>query len=193
MSTSRGPQRSRTVCRRSRPPPGSREARLATTFTRRAWFQPTTACRRVSPSWSGGAPAALDLAVTSPQRLDVLSHSSQHVGAAAAAYEAFKRNHLNTAAECASQGLSFIPMIAEPSGGWGPSGICTLKAFARAAAIHSTSGAEPSAILAERLQRLCAAIRRASARAILRRSVVPESNFTNPRQAALAVLSSAPG
>ena len=78
-------------------------------------------------------------------------------------------------------------MVAEPSGGWGPFGACTLKALSKAAATRSTSGAEPSAILAEHRQRLCAAIRRASARAILRREIGP-APLRCPRQAALAVL-----
>jgi len=141
------------------------------------------------PSWSGGAPAALDLAITSPQRLDVLRQASLRKGAAAEAYEVYKRNYLDTSAVCTSQGLSFIPMVAEPSGGWGPSGFCTLKALARAAAARSPTGAEPSAILAERLQRLCGAIRRATARAVLRREAAVEtSSARGARSAALALL-----
>jgi len=139
------------------------------------------------PSWSNGAPAALDLAVTSPQRQDILRQASLRGAAAAEAYECYKRQYLDTAADCQSQGLAFIPMVAEPSGGWGPSGACTLKALSKAAAARSPTGAEPSAILAERLQRLCAAIRRASARAILRRDGDSEP-LRCPRQAALAVL-----
>ena len=139
------------------------------------------------PSWKNGAPAAFDLAVMSPQRQDILSRASLHCAAAAEACESYKREYLGTAADCQSQGLSFIPMVAEPSGGWGPSGACTLKALSKAAAVRSTSGAEPSAVLAEHLQRLCAAIRRASARAILRRDGGAESSSC-PRQAALAVL-----
>ena len=141
------------------------------------------------PSWTGGAPAALDLAVTSPQRQDILSQATLRCGAAAEAYEMYKRAYKDTAADCASQGLSFIPMVAEPSGGWGPSACCTLKALARAAAARSHSGAEPSAVLAEHQQRLCTVIRRATARAVLRREVTADPARC-PQQAALAVLAS---
>ena len=50
------------------------------------------------PTWSGGTPAAIDLAVTSPQRLDVLSQASLRMGAVAEAYETHKRKYLDTAA-----------------------------------------------------------------------------------------------
>ena len=89
------------------------------------------------------------------------------LGSAAAAYEAFKREHLNTAADCQAQGIAFITMIAEPSGGWGKSAICTLKAISRAAATRSDRS--PDYILSEQLQLLSAGIRLAKARAVLRR------------------------
>ena len=138
------------------------------------------------PTWKGSA-AALDLAVTSPHRLDALPLACQAPGAAARAYEITKRGHLDTAAECNRQGFAFIPMIAETSGGWGPSGVCAIKALSRAAAHRS--GAEPSAFLAARLQRLSNVIRRASARAILRRSPAAEPQDTG-RQRAREVLAS---
>ena len=119
------------------------------------------------PSWQGGVPAALGLAITSPQRLDVIREASTQVGAAAAAYEAFKRSHLNTAADCQAQGMAFIPMIAEPSGGWGASAICTLKAISLAAATRSDRTSD--SIMSEQLQLLSASIRRSKARAVLRR------------------------
>ena len=143
------------------------------------------------PSWTDGSPAALDLAITSPQRQDILGQAALRCAAAAEAYEVYKREYKGTAADCRSQGISFIPMVAEPSGGWGPSAVCTLKALARAAATRSHSGAGPSAILAEHLQQLCTAIRRASARAILRREVAAEPARCH-RQAALAVLGQMP-
>ena len=44
-------------------------------------FAPETNRRRPAevyiPSWTGGAPAAFDLAVTSPQRQDILALASQ--------------------------------------------------------------------------------------------------------------------
>ena len=89
------------------------------------------------------------------------------LGSAAAAHEAFKQEHFNTAADCQAQGIAFIPTIAEPSGGWGKSAICTLKAISRAAAARSDRS--PDHILSEQLQLLSAGIRHAKARAVLRR------------------------
>ena len=115
------------------------------------------------PSW----PAALDLAITSPHRLDAPPEAVNTPGAAAAAYERHKRSYLNTADDCAAQGFQFRPIVGEPSGGWGPSALCTLKAFAKAqaAVTHSDAGS----ILALELQHLCTAVRRANARAVLSR------------------------
>ena len=60
------------------------------------------------PSWQGGQAAALDVAITSPQRLDVRTEASTRIGAAAAAYEVFKREYLGTAADCQSHGIAFM-------------------------------------------------------------------------------------
>jgi hypothetical protein len=89
------------------------------------------------------------------------------VTAAVADYERTKREHLQTATACRAQGLLFIPVVAEPSGGWGPSGLAALKHIAK---VSEGSGARaPGTALREFLQQLCVAIRRADARAVLRR------------------------
>jgi hypothetical protein len=119
------------------------------------------------PSWTGGLPAALDLAITSPHRADAPPEAITKAGATAQAYERTKRNHLNTEADCSAQGIAFIPIVGEPSGGWGPSAMCTLKAIARSQA--ASNGQEEKCILSKELQHLCTAIRRANARAVLRR------------------------
>ena len=108
------------------------------------------------------------------------------LGSAAAAYEAFKREHLNTAADCQAQGIAFIPMIAEPSGGWGKSAICTLKAISRAAATRSDRS--PDYILSEQLQLLSVGIRRAKARAVLRRDTGVDRLVPSALASAAAVL-----
>ena len=54
------------------------------------------------------------------------------IGAAAEAYERQKRSYLNTAEDCATQGFQFRTIVGEPSGGWGPSAMCTFKAIAKA-------------------------------------------------------------
>ena len=43
-----------------------------------------------------------------------------------------KRSYLYIAEDCATQGLQFRPIVGEPSGGWGPSAMCTFKAIAKA-------------------------------------------------------------
>ena len=138
------------------------------------------------PSWQGGQAAAFDVAITSPQRLDILPEASTRMGAAAAAYEVFKRDFLGTGADCQSHGIAFIPMIAETSGGWGVSGICTLKALARTVAAQTNQ--TPQRVLSEQLQFLGTAIRRANARAVLRRDVAPVNLGTSAVASAAAVL-----
>ena len=76
-------------------------------------------------------------------------------------------SYLNTAGDCADQGIIFLPMVGEPSGGWGPSAICAFKALARAQA--ACSGQTRATVLAAELQHLCTVVRRANARAVLRR------------------------
>ena len=84
------------------------------------------------PTWAHGAPAALDLAVVSPQRQDVMAQAAGAAGVAASLYEAHKRAYLNTEAECAEQGVTFVPLVAETTGGWGPEGLKTLRLLAKA-------------------------------------------------------------
>ena len=130
--------------------------------------QPGAARRRPAdvyiPSWS----AALDLAITSPQRLDAPPEATSSAGAAAEAYERYKREYLHTANDCEAQGHQFRPIVGEPSGGWGPSAMCTFKAIAKARSAGSQE--EASSSLAAELQHLCTAVRRANARAVLSRS-----------------------
>ena len=64
-------------------------------------------------------------------------------------------------------------MVAEPSGGWGPSGLCTLKAPARAEAL--VNGVDQAVVCAGYLQRLCTAIRKSNARALLHRTVAEDA------------------
>ena len=59
-----------------------------------------------------GSPAALDFAVTDPQRQEASA------GAAAAAYATHKAAYLNTAEHCRQNGIVFLPMVAETMGAW---------------------------------------------------------------------------
>ena len=138
------------------------------------------------PAWDNGAPAAFDLAITSPQRQDVLAQAANTVGSAAASYEITKIQHLNTAAECQRQGVLFVPVVAETSGGWGLSGMQVLRRIAKSTA-HLT-GQDPDLVLGQHLQVLCVAIRSANARAVLRRGCEPEGVGGNAQAAAASVL-----
>ena len=74
----------------------------------------------MAPNWGLLGPAAFDLAVTSGL------HPSSHASVAADAsrpaedYEARKRTHLQTQQLCVSEGLQFVPLVVEASGGWAP-------------------------------------------------------------------------
>ncbi|CAJ1356341.1 unnamed protein product, partial [Effrenium voratum] len=72
-------------------------------------------------NWGIHGPAALDLAVTCGLRPGQLPQAAAAEGAWAVGpatdYEARKRAHLNTAQLCAEQGLQFLPIVAEGSGG----------------------------------------------------------------------------
>ena len=94
--------------------------------------------------------------------------ASLEAGAAAKRYEEYKKTYLDTQQQCAAQGVTFVPMVAERSGGWGPVGLKTLGKVAKTAAARS--GAEPGLLLTQYLEGLCVTIRRASARAVLKRS-----------------------
>ena len=120
------------------------------------------------PSWSHGVPAALDFAVTSPQRQDIMGQAARETGAAAAAYEQWKRDFLNTDIECTQQGVCFVPVVAESTGGWGAEGVKTLRQLAKAAG--GRSGRAPQGAFTELLQSLCVIIRGAKARAVLKRA-----------------------
>jgi hypothetical protein len=128
------------------------------------------------PSWDGGVPAAFDLAITSPHRAPILREAARSGGAAANQYEITKKLHLNTENLCRDQGISFIPLVAETSGGWGPSGLKTITKLAKRMSLTSEQPA--SLMVSQLLESLCTAIRRANARAVLKRSRVQCESFS---------------
>ena len=87
---------------------------------------------------------------------------------AAVAYEQTKRAHLGTAAACAREGVTFVPLVVETTGAWAPNAKAVLRGIARAAAARA--GTSTDAELAAILQHTRVLLRRAQARAILRRS-----------------------
>jgi hypothetical protein len=79
-----------------------------------------------------------------------------------------KRVHENTQAQCDAAGITFLPMVAETSGAWAPESLAVWKQLATATAVRQ--GRDAAAVLREMLQSLSVSIRRANARAYLRRS-----------------------
>jgi hypothetical protein len=114
-----------------------------------------------------GSPAALDFAVTAHQRPETLALASNQTGAAADAYARHKESHLNTAALCASQGVAFVPMVAETTGLWETGAARVLRHIAAAAAARSGDSADIA--YSTLLQELSVVIRSFRARAALRR------------------------
>ena len=81
-----------------------------------------------------GSPAALDLAITAPQRQESLTQASRGSLAAAKAYAHHKSAFLDTARLCEVQGVKFVPMVAEATGAWEPAASKVLLQLSRAAA-----------------------------------------------------------
>ena len=114
-----------------------------------------------------GSPAALDFAITAPQRQGTLAMAGRATGAAAEAYARHKESHLDTARSCEHQGVSFVPMVAETTGTWDKSAMTVLKNVAKAVAART--GEDPASTQAAILQELSVTIRSWRARAALRR------------------------
>ena len=120
------------------------------------------------PRWLGGGPAALDFAITSPHRQDVLTKAASEDLAAASDYEGTKRSFLNTEQECSLVGLRFLPVVGETTGAWGSVASTLFAQLARAAATET--GAPVAKLHSELLQGLSVRVRRARARAVLKRA-----------------------
>ena len=119
------------------------------------------------PCWTGGLPAALDFAITAPQRQDIVSEASRTPLAAATSYSDCKRAHNNTELACSNQGIRFQPMVSETSGAWAPEALNVLQLIAKAVA--GREGKHHSLILKEILSSCAVAARKASARAHFKR------------------------
>ena len=138
------------------------------------------------PRWDLGGSAALDFAVTSGLRTNQLEQTAADGLSSLTSYEVIKDAFRDTAAHCASEGISFIPMVAEAhSGAWGPR---ATKVWVRLGKALSMLSGESAALEALRVrQTLGLSLHRETARAILRRS--PAYIITADREAADALLS----
>ena len=105
------------------------------------------------PQWGLRGPAAFDLAVTNGLRGDVLAASAADGSRASAAYEARKRSHQHTEAQCDAQGLQFVPLVAEAcGGGWGKTAMSTWRTLG--SLISARTGESTSIVIEQLLQSL---------------------------------------
>ena len=122
------------------------------------------------PTWTHGLPAALDFAITAPQRQGIVERAAASSLVAASEYCNSKRSHENTQAECEAAGVCFLPMVAETTGAWATESLEVWKQLAKATAVRQ--GREPATVFSEMIQSLSVTIRSANAKAFLRRSGV---------------------
>ena len=80
-----------------------------------------------------------------------------------------------------------MPLVAESSGGWGPTAMATFRRLAKRAGERGGSSSTTKAVLPSFLERVCIAIRSAKARAVLRRCG-PCQWDTSPLDTAAAAL-----
>ena len=126
------------------------------------------------PHWGLLGPAAFDLAVTSGLRSGSCASSAADGSRACLAYETKKRDHQHTAAQCAEQGIQFVPLVAEAcGGGWGPTAVATWRSLGALCAAHT--GEAKGIAVDKLLQALSVALQRENARAVLRRVPARES------------------
>ena len=119
------------------------------------------------PVWDKRCPAAFDFAITSPHRLDVIHNAAREGGFAAADYEGFKRTFKDTAQQCEREGITFVPMVFEPSGACGPTARAVFRKLVRSG---WNPDRESRSQLAQRVrQKWCVLVRRQAARTVLRR------------------------
>jgi hypothetical protein len=118
------------------------------------------------PLWCLGKPAALDFAVSSGLRIGFLDESARKGSSSGEAYAALKRGHLDTAALCAADEITFIPMVCEAHGGsWGAEAQRVWQAVAKTSAL--LTGESAALKLGQLTQSLSVTLHRANARAVL--------------------------
>ena len=122
------------------------------------------------PRWQRGPPAAWDFAVTSGLRLECLSDAVQDPARIATRYEDLKCSFKDTRDACQAQGISFVPMVVEATGGgWGKSARCVWSKLAKSTSLSRGELETESTCAIHFLQRLSMVLHRENARACLRR------------------------
>jgi hypothetical protein len=123
-------------------------------------------------NWRNGKGADFDIAVVSSELPSRLEKSSLQRGIVASDYEHYKRNCSEEL--CNKMGTTFIPLVVETHGCWGPSAIPPLNFLATL--IASKKQISVSNAKREMFQRLSTVLQRRNAISILSRS---GSNFTH--------------
>ena len=120
------------------------------------------------PDWSSGKAGAVDFAVTSGLRSDLVQTAVADPTVICVLYDDFKRTYLDTAAQCASRNLEFLPFVIEAhSGGLGKT---ARRVCSHIAKIGASTEGEPIEITASTLfRRISIALQRENARSVLRR------------------------
>ena len=103
------------------------------------------------PCWTRGRPAALDLAITAPQRQATLEEASRAPLASANVYVQFKNGFLNTHGQCAEAGVEFIPVILETTDALSAPAWTVLAQLSRLEA--PVEGKDRASVLADTLRR----------------------------------------
>ena len=133
------------------------------------------------PDWSTGKAGAVDFAVTSGLRSDLLQTSVADPTVIGALYDDFKRNYLDTEAQRAANNLEFLPFVIEAhSGGLTKTARRVCSHIAKIAA--AKEGEDIEVTTSTLLRRITISLQRENARAVLRRLLGcnPEPVSANP-------------
>ena len=119
------------------------------------------------PRGPSGRGTAVDLAVSSGLRADLIPHSAVDGSVVAARYEEHKKEYLNTEQLCKDSGFDFLPFVIEAHGGGiGALGRRLCGFVASACATEEGEEVETTAVRLHRC--LFIALQRETARAVLR-------------------------
>ncbi|CAE7222298.1 icd2 [Symbiodinium natans] len=129
----------------------------------------------------GSQRVALDFAVINALGSSHWQTSCREIGGAAAAYAQKKRRHLDTAAHCQAEGISFQPVVFTSQGTMTKEASSILRGIAEA--ISVAEGGCPAQLCEEIFERVAILIARANSRAVTRRQ--------QPRDAGVSAASAA--
>ena len=117
--------------------------------------------------------------------MDLLDQTVDDGSSCLTSYEQYKNSYLDTANHCASEGISFLPMVVEAhSGAWGPTAAKVWLKLSKA--ISLVSGESTAVETLRARQNLALTLHRETARSILRRS--PTTLQRDDRDRAKALL-----